>query len=263
VAHQLWEQLRLPPNNDGEIWELFHENSKTSRYVLPLSDQAVQRQMDALWPSLPFVGYPVVNLPDSATPLNLSLAEAITTRVTARAMAPCSLSLEALATLLHYAYGVTRDNHDTTFPRPFRTVPSAGALYPLEIFFHSSHIEGLSAGLFHYNPTENKLRLLQAGDHSQRISEALVQTHLAQDAAAIFFITALFGRSTFKYGDRGYRFALLEAGHVAQNLNLVANGLGLGCINLGGFLDRQVDDFLGLDGLTHSTVYLTAIGEKV
>jgi SagB-type dehydrogenase family enzyme len=76
----------------------------------------------------------------------------------------------------------------------------------------------------------------------------------------IVFITAIFERSVFKYGNRGYRFVLLEAGHVAQNLNLATTALGLSCCNIGGFFDRDVDRFLGLDGIGHSTVYLVGIG---
>ena len=79
----------------------------------------------------------------------------------------------------------------------------------------------------------------------------------------IVFITAVFERSVFKYGDRGYRFVLLEAGHVAQNINLAVTALGLGCVNIGGFFDRDIDEFLGIDGLTHSSVYLMAIGKAM
>jgi SagB-type dehydrogenase family enzyme len=89
-----------------------------------------------------------------------------------------------------------------------------------------------------------------------------MQPELAQGASLIIFLTAIFERSTFKYGERGYRFILLEAGHVAQNLNLVANALGLGCANIGGYFDREIDDLLELDGVTHSTIYMIAIGGK-
>lgn len=78
----------------------------------------------------------------------------------------------------------------------------------------------------------------------------------------IVFITAIFERSVFKYGDRGYRFIFLEAGHVAQNMNLVCAALGLGCVNIGGFFDREIDDLLDLDGITHSTLYMLALGRK-
>jgi SagB-type dehydrogenase family enzyme len=88
------------------------------------------------------------------------------------------------------------------------------------------------------------------------------QANLAFDASLMLMITAAFNRSTFKYGARGYRFALLEAGHVAQNVNLAVTELGLGCFNVGGFYDRVADRFLGLDGLGQSTVYMTAIGGR-
>ena len=109
---------------------------------------------------------------------------------------------------------------------------------------------------------KNNVQLLREQDETPKVAEALLQPDIAQDASLILFLTAVFERSIFKYADRGYRYILLEAGHVAQNLNLVANGLGLGCVNIGGFFDRQVDDLLDLDGLTHSTIYIIAIGKK-
>jgi SagB-type dehydrogenase family enzyme len=152
---------------------------------------------------------------------------------------------------------------DPGFPRPFRTVPSAGAMYPLEIYFHNAHVEGLKAGLYHYNSAMNHVCILREGDESRGIGAAVVQPQIVHNASLIVFITAMFERTTYKYGDRGYRFVLLEAGHVAQNINLVVNGLGLGCVNLGGYFDRQIDDLLGLDGVTHSTIYMIAVGNRL
>jgi SagB-type dehydrogenase family enzyme len=168
--------------------------------------------------------------------------------------------LKQIGTLFFYAYGVTRKNTDTSFPRPFRVVPSGGALYPLELFFHTAHLEGHPSGIYHYNAAEHCVRHLHEGDDTHRISLGLVQPELAQEASLIIFLTAIFERSTFKYGERGYRFILLEAGHVAQNINLVTNALGLGCVNIGGYFDRDIDDYLDLDGITHSTIYMIAIG---
>lgn len=135
-------------------------------------------------------------------------------------------------------------------------------MYPLEIFFFSSRVKGLNAGLYHYNPPKKNLRFLGQEENSAWLANALVQSNLSQEASIFFFITAMFERTVLKYGDRGYRFVLLEAGHVAQNINLVASGLGLGCVNIGGFFDRQVDQLLGLDGLTHSTIYVIGIGKS-
>jgi SagB-type dehydrogenase family enzyme len=195
------------------------------------------------------------------SPLKFPLDDILATRVSVRNFDPCSLSLENLATLLHYAYGVTRDNQGTLFPRPLRIVPSGGALYPLEIFFHTIHVTGLDVGLYHYNPAMNNLRLLCNEDSTHKIADAMVYPNLAVNASVIFFITAIFDRSVFKYGNRVYRFILLEGGHVAQNVNLVANALGLGSVNIGGYFDREIDDLLGLDGITQSTIYMGALGK--
>jgi SagB-type dehydrogenase family enzyme len=263
MAYRTWDNIRLPSNTEDSIWELFHENSKMGRYSNVAPQEVVAARMAELLESLPFDQYPAVDLPSSLTSMSLSLVEAITARSSARSMEPYPLTLENIATLFYYAYGITRDNSGTGFPRPFRTVPSAGALYPLELFFHSDHIAELEPGLYHYNPTRNNLRLLRSGNKSPQICEGLVQRHIALDASLIIFITAMFERSIFKYGARGYRFTLLEAGHVAQNINLVSIALGLGCVNIGGYLDRQIDDLLGLDGLTHSTIYMIGIGKLI
>lgn len=257
-----WQQLRLAQADPRLIWELFHENSKTSIYDIPPSDEEVYAVMSSRLESFLFEGYPSIVLPTELTPLHLSLEEAITMRHSARSMHPVPLSLRDLATLLHYAYGVTRLNIGTNYPRPFRTVPSGGALYPLELFFYSAHIEDQPAGLYHYNPSKNVIRQVRDGDLSDTVGAMLVQPTIAEEASLIIFITAMFERSTFKYGDRGYRFVLLEAGHVAQNINLVASGLRLGCLNLGGYFDKRANELLDLDGLTQSAIYLLALGKE-
>lgn len=259
---KLWPELILPAGNEDEVWELFHENSKIGRYEKSLSDHEILERMKEFHESLSYQGYPIIELPRSFVPVKLPVDEAIVSRSSARDMKPGKLKLAELAALLHLAYGVTRENRGSGFPRPFRVIPSAGALYPLEVYFYSAHIEGLAAGLYHFNPTKHHLRLLRGGDETKRISMGLVQPDVAFCSSLILFITVVFERTVFKYGSRGYRFALLEAGHLAQNLNLVAISLGLACLNIGGYFDRDVDEFLEIDGITHSTIYIAAIGAK-
>jgi len=257
-----WDKTRIQNANDDSLWELFHENSKNSMYDQAPSNIEVIKKMNEMNESLEFKGYKTIDLPKAVSALKLSLEDALISRISTHDMSPSYLTLQSLSTLLYYAYGITRDNKDTIFPRHFRTIPSAGALYPLEIFLYSRHIQNQGSGIYHYNPVQNNLRLLNDGNKLAAIAECFFQSDIAYNSSLIIFITALFKRSTFKYGDRGYRFILLEAGHVAQNINLVVNGLGLGCINIGGFLDHRVDDLLGLDGITHSTIYIIAIGNK-
>jgi SagB-type dehydrogenase family enzyme len=192
----------------------------------------------------------------------MQLDKAILSRVSVRDIMPCPIRLKDLTALLHLSYGITRDAAASGLLRGFRVVPSAGGLYPLEIFFHSAHVEGLAPGLYHYNPSKHHLRFLREGDHRHQIAQSLIQGSIAQNASLLIFMTALFERSIFKYGNRGYRFALLEAGHVAQNINLVSSALGLGCLNIGGFVDRDIDEFLQIDGITHSTIYMLAVGMR-
>lgn len=255
-----WNELLLPSTSEDAEWEVFHENSKLGRYFPGLSEQQVVQKIRELHESLPYEGYPQVNLPQPLTMSTSSLSDTILNRTSVRNFAPYSFSLEEIATLLHYAYGTNRDNQGTSFPRPFRVVPSGGALYPLEIYFHCADTHVLSPGLYHYNAAGHHIRRLHDGDDREKISKALVQPNVAIESSIMIFITAMFERTVFKYGDRGYRFTFLEAGHVAQNLNLVSTALGLGSVNIGGFYDREIDEYLELDGITHSTIYLIAIG---
>lgn len=263
MEQPLWQRLMMSPLESDSVWELFHENSKLSSCQYgPSNDDIIARIKD-LHESLPFEGYPITELPKPCVKLDVKLEAAIVSRKSSREMTQRQVPAENLAALLHYAYGVSRDNSDDiNQPRPFRVVPSAGALYPLEIFFHTVHVQGLEGGLYHYNPSQNIIRLLKKGDLTSTIAEAMTAPNVsvALNAALTLFITAVFERSVFKYGERGYRFVLLEAGHVAQNINLVSSAIGLGSLNIGGFFDRPIDDLLGLDGVTHSTVYIVALG---
>lgn len=257
-----FQDILLPTSNPDYCWETYHENSKIGRYFRSLSDEEIRWGMKDYHLSLPYEGYPVISLPKSLTPLKQALDDIILSRSSVRNFTPAPVTLSDLATLLHLAYGETRDNKDTGYSRPFRVVPSGGGLYPLEIFFYSGHVLDLEAGVYHYNPSKHHLRFLDPGEKTQKIAHAVVYPDLIKNSSLLIFITAIFERSNFKYRDRGYRFTLLEAGHVAQNLNLVSLGLGMGSVNIGGYFDREIDDFLGLDGITHSTIYLIAFGKK-
>ncbi len=249
----------VPAAQDEACWELFHENSKTETYARPPSNEFVRARMAEQALALPYLGYRSTPLPPPAT-LAMPIGVAVRRRVTGRTMSSSPLSLEQISTLLFHAYGETRDNADTPFPRPFRTVPSGGALYPLDLIMHSARIDGLAPGFHYYDPTNHSLRLVRRGDQTNRLSGCFVQRDLPLESSVQLFMTAFFERSTFKYADRGYRFVLIEAGHVAQNLSLAAAAMGLAATCIGGYFDREIDALLELDGVTRSTVYALAIG---
>ncbi|SHN45400.1 SagB/ThcOx family dehydrogenase [Cryptosporangium aurantiacum] len=242
-------------------WEIFHENSKTGELRGMLPDHVVVAQMEALEEQLTYRGYPRFELP-RRTPLDdVSVQTAIDRRESARTMTDTVLTIDDLSTLLHAAYGLREHQPEGDFPRRFRSVPSGGALYPLELYVHASDVLGLPVGLFHYEPLTHSVRLLRDEPRSA-FRSTLVAPEVVDHAAVTIFLTAIFYRSTFKYGERGYRFVLLEAGHVGQNVDLTAAALGYAALNIGGYFDDAVDAYLGLDGLRHSTVYLVAVGGR-
>jgi SagB-type dehydrogenase family enzyme len=253
-----WRELLVPSSQPGECWEIFHENSKSSRFDTN-DTETVRSELTRLHESLPYQNLPKIELPNKVRSLDLSLGDAICTRRSIRKMDEVVLDLETVATLLYYSYGLTGKNEDV--PRFFRAVPSAGALYPLELYLYSGSVKGLQPGFYHYNPCENHLsRLVRRVENAVPICSVVRQPELVMHSSMIIFITAMFHRTAFKYHDRGYRFALMEAGHVAQNLQLILQALGLAGVGIGGFYDRDVDRLLGLDGLTHSTLYMVAVG---
>ncbi|SPF36844.1 McbC-like oxidoreductase [Candidatus Sulfopaludibacter sp. SbA4] len=265
MALEAIDNLLLTSDNNAN-WELFHENSKTSfvephpTFKLWPTDEVIVGHMNLLRRVKPFTDSPKIELPRQVPASTRSFDEVLFQRSTARGFAPQPIRLEQLAKVLIMSYGVNRSNEGTIFPRPFRVIPSGGALYPLEIFLHAGKVDGLAPGLYHYDPEDHNLDVLRDRDESDRILPLFVQQDLARNAAAILFIAAVFGRTVFKYGDRGYRFVLLEAGHLAQNANLTAREMGLTTTNIGGYADRGVDRYLGLDGLNESAIYLMLLG---
>jgi SagB-type dehydrogenase family enzyme len=259
----LWKKTELNTDSAEMAWEQFHESSKTGRYDLALTNQQVVEQMDNLYTSLPYHHFQPIALPDTVLQSRHQFADIVQARRTPATVEPTHITLAQLRTLLFLAYGQTRDNSDNAYiHRPFRTVPSGGALYPLELYFyHPGRIEGLEAGIYHYSPALNAVHFIKPGLFQHELAAALVefQSQLAEQLSVVIFITAMFQRSVFKYRNKGYRFCLLEAGHVAQNINLAATALDLGVINIGGFYDRKIDALLELDGLHHAILYINGI----
>lgn len=249
---------------EGEdvAWESFHENSKTSRVEPHVyfgrhpSDRTVVTMMQGLRDVKPYADRERLALPALSTPSGMSVEDALLGRESAREFATGPVDLVDLATVLRCSQGVSRDNIDNSFPRPFRAVPSGGALYPLEVYLWSRSVTDLPTGLYHHDPRSNELDVLGEID----LDTAFVQQDLVRSAAVVLLMSAVFFRSVFKYGDRGYRFVLIEAGHLAQNILLAARSRGLAGVPIGGYFDREVDRALGLDGLHESVVYSVLIG---
>jgi SagB-type dehydrogenase family enzyme len=116
-------------------------------------------------------------------------------------------------------------------------------------------------GLYHYDPRAHELELRRTGAHGDVLARALLDQRYVGLANIVVVIVGVPGRTMWKYGLRGYRFMLLDAGHLAQNLCLVATALGLGAISLGGFFDHELHDALNLvEG--EDPIYVVAVGHE-
>ena len=202
------------------------------------------------------VGLPRPSIPD------VPLAAALEARRSERTFGPGHVTLLELATVLHAGYGVTQPATPDD-PQPLRAVPSGGALYPLELYAVLVQVVGAEPGLYHFDPLRHVLEVRSpAASPVDALQEAAIYPEIVAGSAATLLVTGVFWRSRFKYGLRGYRFALLEAGHLAQNVLLACAALGLAAVPLGGFYDRPVDELLGADGVNESFLYAVCLGRR-
>lgn len=141
-----------------------------------------------------------------------------------------------------------------------RTYPSGGGLYPLETYVAVRRVQNLAPGLYHYNVRRHSLETLGGEEVAEQVFSHLTQEDAAKSCHLTVLITAVFMRSQYKYGERAYRFVLLEAGHLMQNLCLLAPGLGLGMTPVGGFYDDSLHDLLGVNGVDEAVVYTATAG---
>lgn len=210
----------------------------------------------------PYKEYPVapaIPLPPPP-PLGPSrLDETLLRRRSVREYGERPLGLAEVSALLHYSAGIT-DRRDPTLA--FRAVPSSGALYPVELYPIVFRVADVAPGVYHYDVQRHRLELLQAGDFRLEVFQAAVSQEMVLRSALVLALTGLFSRVHWKYVDRSYRYLMLEAGHLGQNVYLVATALGLGPCGIGAFFDDDLNRLLGVDGHDEATVYLLAIGPR-
>lgn len=180
-----------------------------------------------------------ISLPPPNVSSEYSVEEALAYRRSIRRFAARPLTLEDVGQLLWAAQGV----RSTATGRP---APSAGALYPLEVYLVAGDVDGLDPGVYKYQPLGHKMRLHQAGDYRDIVARAAWGQDWVADGAAIIVITAVYSRTARKYGSRAERYVHIEVGHAAQNIYLQAQTLGLGTTIVGAFRDSKVRDVLDL-----------------
>jgi SagB-type dehydrogenase family enzyme len=240
--------------------EIYHENTKDRERVIPASINAPSTtgpwyRAFKKYPHRPRTALAICEPGPSTT-----AEEAMRARRSTRQFRNEPLSLDQLGRLLYFSNGITGTQPLDQGTLPLRASPSAGALYPIELYVAAFSVEGLQEGIYHFEVEDNVLELLRPGLYKQDLFEITHRQEMVLQSAVVVLMSAVFGRTRNKYGERGYRYVLLDAGHLAQNLYLESTALGLGCATIGGFFDDKANNLLGIDGVDESVVYMAVIG---
>jgi SagB-type dehydrogenase family enzyme len=193
-----------------------------------------------------------ITLPEPKYDGRLSVEEALLKRRSIREYTGDPLTLNELAQLLWAAQGITD-------ARGYRTAPSAGATYPLEIYAAAAGITGIAPGIYRYEPESNRLLKIAGGDKRADLTAAAIDQQFVAQAPVSIIITAIYERTTGYYGQRGVRYVDMEAGHAAQNVYLQAAALGLGTVAIGAFDDSRMTGLLALPN-NETPLYIMPVG---
>ena len=167
-------------------------------------------------------------------------------------------SIEDLAFLLWASQGVTAQAGSHLF----RTAPSAGALYPIETYLAVENITGLTPGLFHFDVRSFGLERMASGPPGQFVAQAALNQRFIGNGTVVFIWSAVYRRNMSKYGERGLRYILMDAGHICQNLLLAAEALNLAACPVAAFYDEELNEILDLNDEEESVVYLAVVGGR-
>lgn len=200
----------------------------------------------------PLIPGQMIALPEISGKGNVSLEEALQLRRSVRRYSEQALSINHISQLLWSAQGITNE-------RGFRTAPSAGATFPLEMFLVVNNVDGLKKGLYHYDPHQHSLRFMREEDLAEPLSKACLGQRMLREGAAVLIFAAEFERTTARYGERGIRYVHNEIGHASQNVHLQAAVLDLGTVVIGAYRDEEVEALLQLDENLR-VLYLMPVG---
>ncbi|MBI3335371.1 MAG: SagB/ThcOx family dehydrogenase [Candidatus Portnoybacteria bacterium] len=238
---------------------IFHQSSKDLLKGHPYIPED-SRDWPEEWLTTFYKTYPrMPHVPLQSEPPSADFFELISRRSSKRDFKKIPVGFTELSTLLKYSCGITGKLDAGTFRR---AQASGGARFPIEVYPFLFQSNGaLSSGVYHYNVKDHALDVLLERHFSDTDIHSLFTYPWVKNASAALILTAVFWRTQNKYGERGYRYILLEAGHIAQNVYLVAEALGLKCCALAGTRDEKIEELLDIDGVTESLVYTLILGK--
>jgi SagB-type dehydrogenase family enzyme len=177
-----------------------------------------------------------MRLPQPDVTGQVSLEKTIKRRRTIRSFASRGITLKDFSQMLWAAQGIIEEGGFR------RSVPSGGALYPLDVYavVGESGVQEIESGVYHYEPRTHEITLVKEGDLRRELAKAALGQRWMAGAPVSLIVTAEYKRSSSKYGERGVRYSMIEAGHVGQNIFLQAEALGLGAGIVGAFHDQEV-----------------------
>ncbi|MBI2049598.1 SagB/ThcOx family dehydrogenase [Candidatus Roizmanbacteria bacterium] len=254
----------MTKNNTKELLEKIEGKQFTSdRFHILTNNKRLEtpniKGIPQSWIKIHFKTYPRLDKIKVLTKSKISdLSNIIKKRKSVRSFSGRKISQNQIFHLLLGSCGLIKEGKDINQSR--RPYPSAGARYPLEVYAIILNCKEIKKGLYHYNVKENSLELLLEENLNKWLIETTGGEKWIANAGVVFIITGVLDRTRIKYGDRGYRYTLIEAGHVGQNICLLATELGLGCCSLGGFIDYKVNNLLDIDLQKEVSLYLIAIG---
>lgn len=205
---------------------------------------------------------PLVELPSPETfpEVNINLLEFVELRTSVRSFSGRPVTLPELSYLLWCTQGVKGLISDKA---TLRTVPSAGARHAFETYLLVNNVEELKPGLYRFLALEHKLLPIDVtGEIGEQIALACLKQPSIKASAVTFIWTAITDRMMWKYGERGYRYLHLDAGHVCQNLYLTGESIGCGTCAIAAFDDDALNSVLGIDGQNHFAIYCAVLGKK-
>jgi SagB-type dehydrogenase family enzyme len=201
-------------------------------------------------------GMTVIDLPSPVHAGNVSIEESIYSRKSIRSFQSDALDLQTVSQLLWATGGKTVDG----ITGPSRSFPSAGGIYPIEIYIVVGRAQGIKEGLYRYSWQEHRLILAKEGDLRGPLAHAALDQMFIEEAPITIVLTAYYQKTTRIYGNRGAeRYVPMDAGHAAQNLYLQASALRLGTVAVGSFHDASVKQVLGLK--REEPLYLLPVGK--
>lgn len=267
------EDFQRKNTGDTDIAELFHENTKYARVgqkfhrSTSIFTNGIDKDLDEqITPTAARDDLEAIELPEPAA-VDESITDAVERRRSFRRYSGEAISLETLSTILKYGCGTLRSSfYYDSGESHLRGYPSAGALYPVEPYLVVVNVSEVPEGVYYYSAEAHELKVIRQMERNEFLETVEPKLNLPQDTALpnvalAFVLSAAFWKTKVKYGPRGYRFALFEAGHLAQNVQMLCASLNLGSCNLGGTDETELDPLIGANGVDESTVYGFVVGK--